>query len=55
VIDPAAIGAALLPAVRDRGSIAITRGNASAPTERGISYVPVNVHDYDGHARAPGT
>jgi NADPH:quinone reductase-like Zn-dependent oxidoreductase len=49
VIDAAAIGAALLPAVRDHGSAAIIRGSAPPVTERGISFVPVNVHDYDGN------
>jgi len=47
-IDAAAVGASLLPAVRDNGSIAIIRGNTPSATERGVSYVSVNVHDYDG-------
>jgi NADPH:quinone reductase-like Zn-dependent oxidoreductase len=47
-VDAAAIGAALLPAVRDHGSVAVIRGSAPPAAERGIRYVPVSVHDYDG-------
>jgi NADPH:quinone reductase-like Zn-dependent oxidoreductase len=47
-IDAAVIGAPLLSAVRDGGTIAIIRGGGPTLTERGISYVTVYVHDYDG-------
>ncbi len=49
VIDCAAIGPALLPAVSDDGSFAIIRGGTPSAAERGISYMSVNVHDYDGN------
>jgi NADPH:quinone reductase-like Zn-dependent oxidoreductase len=48
-VDAAAMGAALLPALRDHGSIAIVRGGTPRASQRGISYVSVNVHDYDGN------
>jgi NADPH:quinone reductase-like Zn-dependent oxidoreductase len=48
-VDAAAIGAALVPALRDHGSIAIVRGGPPQASQRGIFYVPVNVHEYDGN------
>ena len=48
-VDAAALGAVLLRAVRDGGAIAVVRGDPPSTSERGISYVPVYVHDYDGN------
>jgi NADPH2:quinone reductase len=47
-IDAALVGEPLVAAVRDHGSIAVVRGRPSAGLERGITYVDVYVHDYDG-------
>jgi NADPH2:quinone reductase len=48
-VDAAALGAVLLGAVRDGGAVAVVRGDPPSTSERGISYLPVYVHDYDGN------